>query len=171
MATLVDTTASGVLQTTGAHYPSGEAMTEWHAGYHCNNGPSNEETNWLHVRTPIPADAAAGVGWIPYMLEFKGYHSYGGEYAGRWGAVINTTGDANNNWYGSLIRYNIGNYTPYVYRSDSTYGGYRRMCFSVNKITCCCNGWWWARVNNNHGFRAQYSWGQIGSNSQTTASF
>jgi len=171
MASLTASTVSGLLQTNGLHFPSGESMTEWYPGYHCNQGPSGENTNWLHIRTPIPADADAGVGWIPYLLEFKGYHSYGGEYAGIWGAIINTTGDGNNSWYGSQIRYNVGNYNPYIYRSNSTYGGFRRMCFVVNKVTCCCNGWWWARVNMNHQFRASHPWGQIGSNSQTTPSF
>jgi hypothetical protein len=167
MASLTDSTVSGLLQTNGVHFPSGESMTEWYPGYHCAADPSN----WMHIRTPIPADASAGVGWIPYMLEFKGYHTYSGEYAGRWGAIVNTTGDGNNSWYGSQIKYNMGNYTPYVYRSDNTYGGYRRMCFSVQKVSCCCNGWWWARVNMNHQFRASHPWGQTGTNSQTTAAF
>jgi hypothetical protein len=161
---------SSVFQTSGVHYPSGEAMTEWYNIYHCTND-TVDSAGWIHIRTPIPADANAGVGWIPYMLEVKGYHTYGGEYSGRWGAIVNTTGDGNNSWYGSQIKYNNSNYSPYVYRSTNTYGGYTRMCFAMSKNGCCCNGWLWVRMNINNGFRNSYPWGKIGTTSQTTAAF
>jgi hypothetical protein len=164
------TVSASVFQTSGVHFPSGESMTEWYNIYHCTND-TQDSAGWIHIRTPIPADAAAGVGWVPYLLEVKGYHTYSGEYSGRWGAIVNTTGDGNNSWYGSQIKYNNSNYSPYVYRSSNTYGGYSRMCFSMSKNGCCCNGWLWVRVNINHQFRNSYPWGKIGTTSQTSAAF
>jgi hypothetical protein len=170
MATLVDSTVSGTLQTNGAHFPAGEAMTDWYNIYHCTND-TLDSANWIHIRTPVPADADAGVGWIPYMLEVRGYHTYSGENFHNWIAVVNTTGDGNNTFYGSQIKSNTGNSTPYVYRSTNTYGGYRRMCFSMQKSGCCCNGWLWVRWRINHGFRTNFAWGKVGTTSQTTAAF
>ena len=163
------TLSSPVFQTTGIHFPSGESMTEWYNIYHCT-GETLDSAGWIHIRTPIPADAAGGVGWTNYMLEVKGYHTYGGENAGQWQAIINTTGDGNNTFQ-HVIRWNQGTYSPFVYRSNSTYGGFRRMCFSMQKSGCCCNGWLWVRININHQFRESFPWGKIGTNSQTTPAF
>jgi hypothetical protein len=107
------------------------------------------------------------------MLEVVGYHSYSGERWHDFKAIVNTTGDGNNTWYGSQIRVNTGNAAsnPYVYRSTSTYGGYRRMCFAIGKISCCCTGNLWVRVWTNSGFRSQYAWATETADTNSTQRF
>ena len=181
MATFnVDTTVNGNFTSNTALIDGQSDMTEWQQLSHCvcpaADGTSDCIGNgraYLHVRTPWPADAPAGVGWAPYMLEVVGYHSYSGERWHDFKAIVNTTGDGNNTWYGSQIRVNTGNAAsnPYVYRSTSTYGGYRRMCFAIGKISCCCTGNLWVRIWTNSGFRSSYAWATTTGDDNSTARF
>ena len=167
MAILQSTTVSGTVKGQSFLLDGQSDVSEWYQLNHCvcpaSDGTSDCIGNgraYLHVRTPIPADAAAGMGWNPYMLEVVGYHSYSGERFHDFKAIVNTTGDGNNTFGGSYIRVNSGNAAsnPYVYRSNNTYGGYRRMCFAVGKISCCCTGRLWVRWWTNSGYRTNYAW-------------
>lgn len=128
---------------------------------------------WLHVRTPWPINSSAGMGWNPYMMQVVGYHSYSGECFHDWTAIINTNGYTEEGFYGSNIRINrtVSGYAsdPYVYASTNTYGGYKRMCFSMRKISCCCTGNFWVKVmQNGVSYRDQYPWATWHDASQTT---
>jgi hypothetical protein len=164
------TITSPVFQTSGVHYPAGELMTEWYNILHCTND-TLDSASWIHIRTPIPADALAGIGYQVYMMEVKGHHTYGGENAGQWQAIINTTAQGDGNSFTSVVRWNQGTYSPFIYRSNNTYGGFRRMCFSMQKSGCCCLGWLWVRFNINNQYRDSFPWGKIGTNSQSTPAF
>ena len=165
MATL-QSSSVGTLRVTGHLHDTQSNASEWIKLSHCvcpaPDGTSDCIGNgraYLHVRTPIPADATiGGIGWIPYMLEVTGYHTYSGERFHDFRAIANTTGDGNNNWYGSQVRVNRGNANsnPYVYRSSSTYGGYRRMCFAVGKVSCCCTGYLWIKFWYQRGYKANF---------------
>ena len=161
-------TSSTKTTVTGAVLPTQINSSEWVKLSHCVC-PSSDGTSdcigngraFLHVRTPIPADATIGnIGWIPWMLEVTGYHTYSGERFHDFKAIVNTTGDGNNSFYGSQVRVNRGNGNsqPYVYRSNSTYGGYRRLCFAVGKISCCCTGYLWVRAWFQLTHRTAYPW-------------
>lgn len=182
MAALTNTTV--LTNISGASYilDSPTDMSEWYKLSHCvcpGSGPSDCLGNglaYLHVRTPVPADASGGMGWNPYVLEVTGYHTYSAECFHDFKAVVNTTGDGNNTWYGSQVRINRTGAggamspasNPYVYRSATTYGGYSRMCFAVRKTSCCCTGYIWVRWWTNAGTRTSFSWGTFHSDSQTT---
>lgn len=166
MANLRQTTA-GKTTVTGAVLPSQINSSEWIKLSHCvcpaPDGTSDCIGNgrpYLHVRTPIPADNAAGnIGWIPWLLEVTGYHTYSGERFHDFKAVVNNNG-YDDSFYGSQVRVNRGNGNsqPYVYRSSSTYGGYRRLCFAVGKISCCCTGYLWVRAWYQLTHRISYPW-------------
>ena len=167
MATFnVDTKITGDLTNSTAIIDGQSDSTEWYQLSHCVC-PSSDGTSdcigngraYLHVRTPYPADNAAGIGWNPYLLEVVGYHSYSGERWHDFKAIVNNNG-YDNTFYGSQIRVNTGNSNsnPYVYRSSATYGGYTRMCFAIGKISCCCTGNLWVRMWNMGGFRTSYAW-------------
>ena len=173
-----NTTINGNMLGSTAILDQQSDKTEWYQMNHCicpgDPAPAPSDCRgtglaYLHVRTPIPADASAGMGWNPYMLEVVGYHTYSGEKFHDFKAVVNTTGDGNNTFYGSYIRVNRGNAgsSPYVYRSANTYGGVRRMCFAVGKVSCCCTGNLWIKIWTNAGYRADYAWGSWHSNSNT----
>jgi hypothetical protein len=168
MASLTESSVSGMLTTNGVHYPAGESMTEWYNIYHCTND-TLDSAQWVHVRTPVPADILGGVTYMPWLLEVKGYHTYGGESYHDWACVINV--DAGDGFTANIRRDSGYTSSPYVYRSTSLYGGTKRVCFSMRKQGCCCNGWFWVRWNINNGFRTNYAWGKIGTTSQTTAAF
>lgn len=168
MATLQESTITSL--ETANIYRAGEAMSPWYKFYHCQDAPDTSYCNptyacgWLHVRTPIPADEGAGsIGWLPNLIEIVGFHTYSGENFHDYMFVANTTGDGNNTWYGSQLRVDHGNVEdPVMYRSSSTYGGYRRVCFAMRKSGCCCVGWYWVRFRNSSaaGYRADYPWAQ-----------
>ena len=71
------------------------------------------------------------------------------------------------------IGVNTGNANsqPYVYRSDNTYGGSRRMCFAIGKISCCCTGNLWVRIWTNSGYRSAYPWATTTGDTNSTARF
>jgi len=178
MANLVTTTVNGNVSASTILDTQADT-SEWYNISHCIcDGSANSDCigtghAFLHVRTPWPTDNAAGVGWNPYMMEVIGYHTYSGEYFHDWTAVVNTTGDAGNTFYGSNIRINrsLSSSDPYVYASANTYGGYKRLCFSMRKMTCCCAGLFWVRMRQNGagGFRTQYPWATFHNPSQTAA--
>jgi hypothetical protein len=180
MANLQATTVSGDVRGQSFLLDGQADMSEWYQLNHCVC-PSSDGTSdcigngraFLHVRTPIPADAPAGLGWNPYILEVVGYHTYSGEYFHDFKAVVNTTGDGNDSFYGSNIKTNKGNSgsNPYVYRSSSTYGGYRRLCFAVGKISCCCTGNLWVRWWTNSGYRSNYPWATETADTNSTQRF
>jgi hypothetical protein len=166
MATLTNLTVNGNL--TGADYVRdiNSDISEWQKISHCIcDGSAYSDClgtgyPYLHVRTPWSAEDFGGMGWNPYMFEVVGYHTYSGEYWHDFRAIVNTTGDGNNSFYGSQVRVNRGNAnsSPVVYRSTNTYGGHRRLCFSVGKMSCCCTGYFWARAWTNAGGRTSYPW-------------
>lgn len=181
MATFnTDTTINGDFSSSTAILDGQSDMTEWYNLNHCVC-PAPDGTSdclgtgraYLHVRTPIPADnTAGGIGWGPYILEVLGYHTYSGERFHDFKAVVNTSGD-NNSFYGSQIRVNTGNAAsePYVYRSTNTYGGFRRMCFAVGKVSCCCTGNLWVRIWTNSGYRENFAWATTTGDNNSTARF
>ena len=136
-------------------------VTEWVELSHCFG--TYPEPNRLHVRTPLPAEIGS-IGWNPIILEVVGYHSYSGEYTHDFKALCNVNG-YDGAWYGSQIMVNDGqNSAPFVYRSSNYYGGSRRVCYAVNKLTCCCQGRIWTRWWNASNYRADYAWGTAASN-------
>ena len=166
MASLVDTTVNGDLNINGNTYRTGGSnITPWQQLSHCVC-PSSDGTSdcigngraYLHVRTPLPADNVV-MGWNPIILEVVGYHTYSGENVHDFKALLNTNG-YDNSWYGSQIKTNssLTGSNPYVYRSTNTYGGYTRVCFAVNKISCCCTGNLWVRWWNNTSYFTDYPW-------------
>jgi hypothetical protein len=170
LAQLQATSVNGTISASTGVWPAGEDFTPWYRLYHCADAENSTECGslryscgWLHIRTPLPATAAAGLGWSPMMVEVKGFHTYSGETTHDFKAIVNSTGDGNDSWYGSQVRVNIGSAsTPFVYRSNGTYGGFRRTCIAVPKIGCCCVGWIWVRWGPNSGFRADFPWATVG---------
>lgn len=175
MANLVTSTINGDLAAP-THILDGQSdMSEWYKLYHCADAPDASpaySAGYLHVRTPIPTKIADGMGWNPYILEVTGYHSYGGEYFHNFKAIVNTHGD-NDVFYGSQVRIDRGSSgsQPYVYESSSTYGGKKRLCFSVGKMGCCCVGFLWVRWWTNAGKRTDFAWATTGGASRTNAYF
>jgi hypothetical protein len=183
MAILTTTSVNGIISATGGVFPQGDGMTPWYRLYHCADATSTAICNpvfscgWLHIRTPIPADAGSGefsgsptgtVGWNPSVLEVMGFHTYSGEHTHNFRAIVNTRGDGSNT-FDVTIHSNVGsNSNPSVYRSNSTYGGKRRVCIAVNKIGCCCVGWIWVRWRANTFARADHPWA-TGANSSAAA--
>lgn len=155
----------------------GSDVSPWKYLYHCADATSTAICNptyscgRLHVRTPIPADTSA-LGWNPIILHVVGFHTYSGERTSDWKGLINVNGD-NNSWYGSQIFSNRGdpNYpsNPFVYRSNSTYGGKQRVCFAINKIGCCCVGWLWVRWFNGSQWFNDFAWATVGMADNTPA--
>jgi hypothetical protein len=184
MATFnVDTTINGNFTSSTAILDGQSDMTEWYQLSHCVC-PSSDGTSdcigngraFLHVRTPIPTEQAS-VGWAPYLLEVVGYHTYSGERWHDFKAIVNTAFDNGaggiGSFYGSYIRVNTGNANsqPYVYRSAGTYGGSRRMCFAIGKVSCCCTGNLWVRIWQNGGFRAAHPWATETANTNNAERF
>lgn len=180
MATLTNTTVTNGTVNVSSIYSGSEGMTDWRNFYHCANSVDTTECNptyscgWIHVRTPIPAtNAASGIGWNPCMIEVVGYHSYSGQFFSDWKAVVNNSGYADDNFYGSQVRVNTGNTQgsdgPVVYQSTNEYGGYKRVCFAMRKEGCCCNGWFWVRIRGGGGvgYRENYPWAQIGASTNS----
>jgi hypothetical protein len=177
MATLQTTTINGDLTGSTAILDQQSDMSEWYRLNHCicpaDPAPAPSDCRgtglaFLHVRTPIPAENNRGLGWNPYMIEVVGYHTYSGERFHDFAAIVNNNG-YNNDFYGSQIKINRGNAasSPFVYRSASTYGGSRRLCFAVGKVSCCCTGYLWVRWNLLAGFRTDHPWGTFHASSNT----
>ena len=182
MASLQSSTISGNL--TGANYilDNSTDMSEWYILSHCICDGSQISDclgtghPWLHVRTPLPTKIADGMGWNPYIIEVVGYHTYSAECFHDFKAIVNTNG-YDDTFYGSAVRINRSGAggamtpasSPYVYESSTTYGGKKRLCFAVRKISCCCTGYLWVRWWTNAGKRTDYSWATFHSNSGTTA--
>ena len=129
---------------------------------------------FLHVRTPIPADASV-IGWNPIILEVLGGEGVDSNNAladihHEFKALLNTS--AANDWYGSQIMNNSGtNSTPFVYRSASTYGGKTRVCFAIPRKDPCANGNIWVRWWNKSDVHSDYAWGTTTSSSSTSGGF
>jgi len=61
-------------------------------------------------------------------------------------------------------------YEPLFYKSSNTYGGYKRLCISMQKIGCCCVGWSWIRWWGNStatGLWDNYAWATQGAANRT----
>ena len=153
MANLQTTTVNGLLTITGYVQQGGNSnLTGWVKLSHCYDPYSR-----LHVRTPLPESAISSTASI---LEVVGYHSYSGEKVHDFKALCYGSGTIE-----SLIGTNNGyNTNPYVYLSTNTYGGTKRVCFSVDKITCCCTGYLWVRWWNNSSYFNDYAWATMGAN-------
>jgi len=165
MANLQTTTITGVLTVTGNMVQGTNSdISPWYK----LSIPSGAE-QYVHVRTPFPADASAGIGWNPTLLEIQGYHGSFSDNMYDIFAVVNVTGDGNNTWYGSQIMRNDGSagVSPFVYRSGSTYGGYTRVCFSVAKMTQSRTGYLWVRWWNSSNFWNSFAWAIANSSSST----
>lgn len=171
MADLKLSSISGTVSVSGGIYPSVSDVTPWYRLYHCADGTDTSPVwagTWLHIRTPLPAtNAASGSGWNPSIVEVMGFHTYSGDWTHDFKAIINSSGYADNTWYGSQIRCNAGNDTatenlPFVYRSINQYGGYERVCIAVKKVGCCCVGWIWIRWWNNTNWFENYAWATVG---------
>lgn len=166
MASLQDSTVNGLLTITGNTVTYGNTnITPWQVLGHCA-GPYNGR---LHVRTPLNANA---LGWNPAILEVVGTHTYSGEVMEDFKAVINVNGyqGAPSGWYGSQIFSDNGNNTsPYVYISNSTYGGAYRVCFAVNAVGCCCAGTLWVRWRNVSSYWNDYAWATVGAGDSTAS--
>lgn len=159
MATLNNTTVSGLLTVTGGATNNLSDITDWYRLYHCDG----TNTNRLHVRTPIPADTTL-LGWNPVILEVAGHHSYEAEKVHDFKALLNVNG-YDNTWFGSQIVTNSGyDSSPFVYRSSSTYGGKTRVCFSVNKLPYCYAGYLWVRWWNGKSYVNDFAWAVSSSN-------
>lgn len=179
MAVLQSTTINTGLTTTSFAHDTGADISEWYKLNNCDchsglDGRSDCLGNgypWLHIRTPWPADAAAGLGWNPYMIEVVGYHTYSGEKFHDWKGIVNTTGDGNDTFYSPTIRSNTGNSSAHFYRSVNTYGGFRRLVVVVEKISCCCTGFLWIRARQNSGFRANFPWATTMWSTQTGTAY
>jgi hypothetical protein len=165
------------LNVTGGIHQQGGGCTPWTRLYHCGDCPSTADCNptysggYLHIRTPIPCESYSTIRNVPLMFEIMAFHTYSGEYTSDFKFIINIDGSDNLESNGRVNAGSYGlSYEPFFYKSSSTYGGYKRLCFSVQKIGCCCVGWiwmrWWgdAAVTNlwNH-----YSWGQTGAGNRT----
>lgn len=168
MAVLSSLSVTGILRANSISN-NGQQYTPWIRHHHCADAESTSICNptyscgWMHVRTPLPADA--NVQNIPSMVEVIGYHTYSGEYIQYFKGIVNT--DENDSFQAN-VRVNCGNTTPRFYRSDSTHGGKRRVCFAMPKVGCCCNGWFWVRWRMNESFWNDYPWGiAAGANSTT----
>lgn len=165
MASLTNTSINGIIRARDGVYPAGSNVTPWYRIYHCADGTDTNPVyagGWLHIRTPLPAtNAAPGMGWNPSIVEVVGFHTYDGGYTHDFKTVINSSGYSDNSWY-SNTTVNVGNTTPYVYRSSGTYGSYQRVCIAVPKVGCCCVGWIWVRWWGNSGYRDNYAWATIG---------
>jgi hypothetical protein len=184
MATFnTDTTIAGDLTNSSAILDGQSDTTEWYQLNHCvcpaADGTSDCIGNgraFLHVRTPWPTEQSA-VGWAPYLLEVVGYHTYSGERFHDFKAIVNTAFDSGaggiGSFYGSYVRVNTGNAAsqPYVYRSDNSYGGSRRMCFAIGKVSCCCTGNLWVRIWTNSGFRSNFAWATTTGDNNSTPRF
>ena len=162
----VDTTMYGIAGST-ALLDSASDMSEWYR----IATPTVSSASYVHIRTPWPTDAGAGMGWNPYIIEVVGYgYRYSTAYNLDLKAVVNTTGDGNNTWYGNQIKVNATtSATPYVYRSTSAYGGYTRVCFSLYILANQAVGYIWIKCWTNAGYRTSYAWAQTTSGSQTGA--
>jgi hypothetical protein len=140
--------------------------------YHCADADSTSICNpvyscgWLHVRTPLPATSV--VQNLPSMLEVIGFHTYSGDYTHYIKAIVNVD---ENDAFQANIRVNAGNSSPRVYRSDSSYGGKRRVCIALPKIGCCCVGWFWVRWRMNAGYWNDYPYGITAYSDGTTNRF
>lgn len=163
MAVLTSTTVNGTLSASGGILNSGQDFTPWYRIYHCADAPDTNPAyaaGWIHVRTPLPAESSA-FSYIPSLLEVKGFHTYSGEHTHYWKAVVNVT---DTNVFQANVRVNAGNTTggPRVYRSNNTYGSYRRVCFAMQKIGCCCVGWFWVRWRMNSSWFTNHPWATTG---------
>jgi hypothetical protein len=176
MANLQATTVSGAISATSIIDTQTDSSGWYKLGHCVCDGSSISDClgtghPWLHVRTPWPINSSAGMGWNPYMLRVVGYHTYSGECFHDWTAIINTNGSTEDGFYGSNIRIDrsLTDSSPYVYASTNTYGGYKRMCFSMRKLTCCCTGFFWVNVmQNGVSYRDQHPWATFHDASQTT---
>ena len=162
--------SSGIVQTGGG-------CTPWMRLYHCGDCPSTADCNptysggYLHVRTPIPCESYSAIRNNPLMLELMAFHTYSGEYTSDFKTVVNIDGSDNLEYN---VRVNAGSYglsyDPYFYKSSNTYGGYKRLCFSTQKVGCCCVGWLWVRWWGNAtaiSLWNNYAWGQTGASQRT----
>ena len=170
MATFNNTTITGNMYSNSAVLDSFSDTTEWYRIDCCVGSGS-----YIHVRTPWPANDAS-LGWIPYMLEVVGFGGgTANAYQYDFKAIVNTSGDGNNTWYGSQVK--VGNnitHAPYVYRSSSSYGGYSRMCFSIKRPYTTCPGggtYVWVKIWEYSGYRTSYAWAVTSTSSSTTAAY
>ena len=165
------------LNVTGGIRQIGGGCTPWTRLYHCGDCPSTSDCNptysggYLHIRTPIPAEGFTSIYSVPFIFELTAFHTYSGEYTHDFkysmfvgaGGTFFVSPASNAGSYGLT-------YEPYFYKSTNTYGEYKRICFSIQKVGCCCVGWvwmrWWgnATITNlwNH-----FAWGQTGAGNRT----
>lgn len=153
---------NGLLQMNGSD------ITPWRYFSHCEDATTTTECNplhscqRLHIRTPIPLSTGA-ISYNPLILEVIGYHTYSGEHTSSWAALCDVRGS--DGVFGSSMMWDHTAGTsypsdPYIYASTNTYGGHKRLCFSVNKEGCCCTGYIWIRWRNYATYWDHYAWGK-----------
>lgn len=176
MASLTSLALSSTYLTASNIHQEGGGCTPWIRIWHCGDCPSTSDCNptysggYLHLRTPLPCESYSPIRNEPLMFEITAFHTYSGEYTTDVKAVVNIDGSDN---LESNVRTNVSyglSFEPYFYKSSSTYGGYKRLCFSVQKVGCCCVGYLWIRwwgsstatnLWNNH------AWGTTGAANRT----
>jgi hypothetical protein len=173
MAEFQSTTLNGNSISANYVWQSGSDVTPWMRLYHCADAPDaspSYSAGYLHVRTPIPIEGYGAIQNIPTMLEIVGFHTYDGNLTHDSKTIINVN-ESDAFQYNVRVNVSYGSLAPYLYKSTSTYGGYKRLCFSVRKEGCCCVGWLWIRWWMNSNLWNNYAWGQTGGASQTTSYF
>jgi len=170
MASLQGTAITGGISATEGIHMSGNAVSPWVRLYHCADAPDTSPAyaaGFLHVRTPFPLDWTLAGAFDPSILEVVGFHSYAGENVHDFKATVSVANFTNNVTINILSNTSYNSYTR-VYASDSTYGGYKRLCFAVAKQGCCCVGWIWIRFWNKSNLWNHYAWATTGGASGTS---
>lgn len=176
MASLQSISLGGNYISAGNIHQEGGGCTPWTRIWHCGDCPSTSDCNptysggYLHLRTPIPCESYSAIRNVPFMIEITAFHTYSGELTTDCKAIINIDGSDN---LESNVRVNVSyglSFEPYFYKSSSSYGGYKRLCFSVQKIGCCCVGYLWVRWWGGPTATSlwnNYSWGTVGAANRT----
>ena len=172
MASLTDLSLNGNPITATSIYQSGAGLSPWVRLYHCADATDTSVCNptyscgWLHVRTPIPIINTS----YSFIFEIVGFHTYDGGYThdNKTSIVLYSDGSVNAN-----VRVNSGNAVdPWFYPSNNTYGGYKRLCVSMQKVGCCCVGWVWFRWGPlMDSYWNDYAWATLGGAYQTISYF
>jgi len=163
---------NGGITATGGLHMSGNAVSPWYRLYHCADAPDASpaySASYLHVRTPFPIEWTLAGAFDPSILEVVGFHTYSGEYRHDFKATINVASSSNN--LTANVLSDTGNSYIRIYASDNTYGGYKRLCFAVNKLGCCCVGWIWIRFWNKSNLWNHYAWATTGGATGTSNYF
>lgn len=159
MANLIETLANGALEVLGHTNLSSSDVTGWHKIEF--TGGNNK---YMHVRTPLRADSTH-LGWNPCILQVTGHVGNSGQIRHDFKGLVNTNGYTQDDWSGSQIPVDVGTGSePFIYQSSNTYGGNKRVCFSVRQDVPNESGFLYIRWFNNWSAINDYPWGYNTSN-------